>query len=310
MPTLPRWSGVEIRMLREAMRMSVREFASHLGISSRMVSKWEAGGADIFPRPSNQAVLDQCLSLAGIDAQRRFKFALDERSTVLSVDTPGGAFGAQNHIRHPIDGRPMVLVSPGIFLAGAQNEPRWMEGFYIDVFPVTNADYARFVSATGRQAPPHWAGAEPPRELADHPVVFVSWMDASGYATWARKSLPTSNQWEMTARGSRGDVYPWGNQSTPAKCNVRENGIGHTTPVNRFHSGVSLYGAYDLCGNVWEWCGTETQPGRFVLKGGAFTSPFSRATPSAFNDASRYMMDDDTGFRCATSVEAMDQMRS
>ena len=58
MSTVPYWSGREVRALREARRMSVREFAAHLGISDRMVSKWEAGGDTIRPRPLNQAALD------------------------------------------------------------------------------------------------------------------------------------------------------------------------------------------------------------------------------------------------------------
>ena len=103
----------------------------------------------------------------------------------------------------------------------------------------------------------------------------------------------------------RGDVYPWGNQLTPAKCNVRDSGPGTTTPVDRYHSGVSPFGVYDMCGNTWEWLATCSQSSRYELKGSAFTSPFIRATPSTFNDASATMLDDDTGFRCVTPVETM-----
>jgi transcriptional regulator with XRE-family HTH domain len=71
-PSVFRWTGIEIRMLRLAMRMSVREFSAHLGVSDRMVSKWEAGGASIVPRHINQAALDTCLARAAAEVQARF----------------------------------------------------------------------------------------------------------------------------------------------------------------------------------------------------------------------------------------------
>ncbi len=66
-----RWTGVETRALRAAKRMSVREFATHLGVSPRMVSKWEAGGSAIAPRPFNQCSLDICLARASADEHAR-----------------------------------------------------------------------------------------------------------------------------------------------------------------------------------------------------------------------------------------------
>jgi DNA-binding transcriptional regulator YiaG len=74
--TVLRWSGVEVRALREARRMSVREFAEHLGVSDRMVSKWEAGGERIHPRPVNQAALDTSLIQCEVDVQERFGLLL------------------------------------------------------------------------------------------------------------------------------------------------------------------------------------------------------------------------------------------
>jgi len=63
-----------------------------------------------------------------------------------------------------------------------------------------------------------------------------------------------------------------------------------------------------MCGNVWEWCSTPSRPGRHELKGGAWTSPFDRATPASFNDAAESMCDDDAGFRCAIAAEALEKL--
>ncbi|MYR43920.1 SUMF1/EgtB/PvdO family nonheme iron enzyme [Streptomyces sp. SID5910] len=186
-------------------------------------------------------------------------------------------------------------------------EPVWVDDFYIDTFPTTNADYARFCAATRHPVPEHWESGRCPRELYDHPVVHVSWRDASAFAKWAGKSLPTAEQWEKAARGTSGRTFPWGDQKTAAKCNVRETGVERTTSVSRYHSGVSPYGVYDMVGNVWEWLATPTTPGRYELRGSAFTSPLFRGVPAVPNDADETMHDDDTGFRCVATPE---QMRS
>lgn len=75
------WTGREVKLLREARRLSVREFAAHLGVSDRMVSKWEGGGANIRPRPVNQAALDTSLRRADPGAQELFYAALAYAST-------------------------------------------------------------------------------------------------------------------------------------------------------------------------------------------------------------------------------------
>jgi formylglycine-generating enzyme required for sulfatase activity len=284
--------------------MSIREFAAHLGVSERMISKWEAGRESIHPRPVNQAALDTCLTRSDPDAQARFSFLTgdslvpDDQSADVQAEPIGGS-----QVRHPIDGTLMVKVDGSVFLTGPSNDPIWLPDFYLDVHPVSNAEYARFTAATGHPVPTYWADGEYPAALVNHPVVFVTWNDAAAYAEWAGKRLPSGQQWEKAARGTRGSVYPWGDQPTPAKCNVRENGVGTTTAVDCYQSGVSPYGVYDMCGNVWEWCSTETRAGRHELKGGAWTSPFSRATPSSFNDAAATMCDDDTGFRCVAPPE-------
>jgi hypothetical protein len=285
--------------------MSICEFADRLGVSDRMISKWEAGGEGIHPRPVNQAALDTFLSQSSPEAQARFDLLISAAVELAEQDIE---LPANRRVRHPIDGKLMTLVDAGVYLAGPTNEPIWLPAFYIDVYPTTNADYARFLAATGHRPPVDWPDGGPPARLAEHPVVFVTWHDADAYARWARKYLPSAQQWEKAARGGQGHVYPWGSRPTPAKCNVRESGPNDTTPVDRYRSGASLCGAYDLCGNVWEWCATESEPNRRELKGGAFTSPFERATPSAFNDAATTMSDDDTGFRCVTPAQTLDAL--
>ena len=74
MATVQRWTGIEVRALREAKRMSIREFAAHLGVSERMISKWEAGREKIRPRLVNQAALDTALARCDPDTQARFSF--------------------------------------------------------------------------------------------------------------------------------------------------------------------------------------------------------------------------------------------
>lgn len=225
------------------------------------------------------------------------------------VDDPSAAStGSSPQIAHPVDGKLMTLVRGGAFLMGPDNEPVTLGAFYLDTTAVTNREYARFVHATGRPAPEHWIGGMYASDVRDHPVVHVSHIDARDYARWAGKRLPSEPEWEKAARGPKGNLYPWGNRPAMAKCNVRESGIDSTTPVGRYRSGVSPYGVYDLCGNVWEWCGTSTTADRYVLKGGAFSSPFSVVLPSATNDAAQTMQDDDTGFRCACGEDAINAL--
>jgi Helix-turn-helix len=71
-PAIRVWSGRETRLLREAMRLSLRDFAAKLGINERLISKWEAGGSAFHPRPANQQVLDAALAGADDSVHERF----------------------------------------------------------------------------------------------------------------------------------------------------------------------------------------------------------------------------------------------
>lgn len=134
------------------------------------------------------------------------------------------------------------------------------DAFEIARYPVTVAEYACFVRA-GWNEPPSWQNQ---LKILDHPVVYVSWHDATSYAAWLASMtgqpwrLPTEEEWEKAARwdprSGRSFVYPWGDVFDAARCNTRESGIGTTTPVG-WHGAVSASpcGAQDMAGNVWEW---------------------------------------------------------
>lgn len=165
----------------------------------------------------------------------------------------------------------MVFVPAGTFLMGNEGQSVYVGDFWIDKFPVTNAEYARFVDATGCNPPEHWESRTPPQEIADHPVVYVNWCDAVTYAEWAGKRLPTEEEWEKAARGMDGRVYPWGDDFDKDKCNSEESGIHGTTPVGRYSpEGDSPYGCVDMAGNVWEWTASDCDKNNKVLRGGSW----------------------------------------
>ncbi len=191
-----------------------------------------------------------------------------------------------------------------------------LEAFEIDIFEVTNADFARFVEETGYQTEAEKAGEAGWRAYAEgkdnHPVVKVTWNDANAYCRWAGKRLPTEAEWEKAARGTEGFIYPWGNEWDPAKANTKESGFRGTVAVGSFAEGASPYGLFDMAGNVWEWTAdwyqaypdstyqSEYFGEKFkVTRGGGWfqeaklvtTSNRSATDPSAAND--------DLGFRCA-----------
>ncbi|MFD7919131.1 formylglycine-generating enzyme family protein [Streptomyces sp. NPDC059740] len=219
--------------------------------------------------------------------------------------------------------------------------PVVLSPFRIDATAVTNAAFARFAAATGyvtdaeragssavfhlfavaspgdvlgrHPAAPWWLdvrGADwrhpygpltDVADLADHPVVHVSFRDAQAYCAWAGRRLPTEAEWEYAARGGlAGRRFPWGDEPRPggqARCHVwrgdfpdrptGEDGWLATAPVRSFPPGG--FGLYEMSGNVWEWCADGFDPtwytrspvrdpwcppggrlGRRVLRGGSY----------------------------------------
>lgn len=99
MVTVRKWSGREARLLRDALRMSLRDFAAYLGVSDRTVSNWEGGGASYQPRSESQAVLDTALSRASEDVKARFADARGMSDAAVSV---AGRIEVESHKFLPV----------------------------------------------------------------------------------------------------------------------------------------------------------------------------------------------------------------
>jgi len=238
---------------------------------------------------------------------------------------------------NPTDGAAMVWVPAGSFRMGggtgeglldallnrlsgyatSNKQPAhsvYLDGYWIYKYEVTVKQYHAFCRATKRAMPPapEWGWQD------NHPIVNVTWHDASTYAAWAGASLPTEAQWEKAARGPDGRVYPWGNAWDGAKCcnSVDPYDAESPSPVGSFPAGASPYGAQDMTGNVWERCAvwydalyndhapprnpTGATTGQSdVVRGGSW----GRGDPWVFRAAYRNGCDpsyrvEDLGFRC------------
>jgi formylglycine-generating enzyme required for sulfatase activity len=176
-----------------------------------------------------------------------------------------------------------------------------MEAFYIDRYPVTNYQYRKFVEETGHRAP--WLWDDPLWNQPMQPVVGVGWNDARTYARWAGKSLPSEAQWEKAGRGSDGRWWAWGNEFLPGRCNSREHGLHRTSEIGLFDDGVSPYGCYDMCGNVWEICEGRWQGDLLPMRGGCFLGSATfvritcRWTPEDPANGAHWL-----GFRCVAEI--------
>jgi formylglycine-generating enzyme required for sulfatase activity len=133
--------------------------------------------------------------------------------------------------------------------------------FHIDKYPVTNAQYKKFIDATGyRPRDAHnflrnWVDGAPRRGWENKPVTWVSIEDARAYAAWAGKRLPHEWEWQYAAQGTDGRLYPWGNDwdvaNMPPQSKERETPV--PADVDAHPQGASPFGVMDLVGNVWQW---------------------------------------------------------
>jgi formylglycine-generating enzyme required for sulfatase activity len=158
-----------------------------------------------------------------------------------------------------------------------------IQGFYIDKYPVANAQFKRFLDASGYKPKDEhnflkaWQGGAYPRGWDRKPVTWVSLEDARAYAAWAGKRLPHEWEWQYAAQGGDGRLYPWGKDPDPAALPKEESGreLRPPTDVDAYPKGASPWGVMDLAGNVWQWTDEylDEHTRAAVLRGGSYYRP-------------------------------------
>jgi ergothioneine biosynthesis protein EgtB len=231
----------------------------------------------------------------------------------------------------------------------------FLQDFLIDRAPVSNGDYLEFIKAGGYQdfhwwhsagweqvnqekwqAPLYWencdgewmirdfGGLHRAAEKLNEPVAHVSFLEASAYAKWAGKRLPTEAEWEKAACFSPSlnskQKFPWGDNSPDeSRGNLFENSLWGVAPIGAFPAGQSPYGCQQMIGDLWEWTTSDYVPypgfksefdeyndkwfvGQKILRGGSYATPRSHIRTTYrnfFHPHERWMI---AGFRCAKDV--------
>lgn len=161
------------------------------------------------------------------------------------------------------DEKVMILIPKGPFIMGSEEygpeTPKHtitLDAYYIDKYPVTNAEFKKFIDDSGYGIlPGDLVEGKYPEGEKDHPVQ-VTWYDAKAYAIWAGKRLPSEAEWEKAARGTDGRRWPWGNEFDESNAATWETSLIYgtqTTPVTAHPGGISPYGVCEMGGLIEEW---------------------------------------------------------
>ncbi len=211
-----------------------------------------------------------------------------------------------------------------------ENQDYRIEAFRISKYPITNGQFQAFVDDSEGYSDSRWwqysssaqswhERTSTPKESgfqgANHPKEKVSWYEAMAFCHWLsyktklRITLPTEQQWQRAAQGDDFRNYPWGNSFDSTRCNTWDSGNGQTTDVDSYPDGISLYGVYDMVGNVWEWClnkysdPNDVEPGGEMARSVRGDSWVSVGAETRLTKRGRLLplyRDSSVGFRLAT----------
>lgn len=223
------------------------------------------------------------------------------------------------------DGMTLLYVPAGEFIMGFQGESDeqpphtvYLDAFWIDQTEVTNKQYLACVSVAECTPPSSPSSRNRSSyygesEFDEFPVIYVDWNQANVYCSWAGRRLPTETEWEKAARSTDARIYPWGNDPPNSNLLNFNNPVGDTSREKSYEAGRSVYGAYDMSGNVWEWVNDwyDVYPGGnpsassdfgqkyHVQRGGSWIDVDYLVRASKRDSGSLPL--DNLGFRCASS---------
>ncbi|MFC1634689.1 SUMF1/EgtB/PvdO family nonheme iron enzyme [Planctomycetota bacterium] len=176
---------------------------------------------------------------------------------------------------------------------GYEKSDYWKHKFIKDGREITWENAMKdFVDTTGKSGPATWQGGDIPDGRENHPVSGISWYEAAAYADSLGKNLPTAQHWDVARSGMSG-VLLWMGFNTLLAPMSNFDGE-EPVPVGSY-PGMTAYGAYDLAGNVREWCWNETPKGR-IIRGGAWND--ATYMFSSWSQASPFDRSDRNGLRC------------
>jgi dienelactone hydrolase/predicted Ser/Thr protein kinase len=234
---------------------------------------------------------------------RDIAIVMDEKGTVPSgmvrVDGGRSAAGELGDFfidKHEVTNRQFKeFIDEGGYQAGKYWKYRFIKDGKEMAWEETMAE---FRDATGRPGPASWQAGDYPNGRDDYPVAGISWYEAAAYAEFAGKDLPTIHHWRM-ATGLDVGLNPIVFHSYLVP--LSNFGGEGPAPVGR-HGGVTSYGAYDMAGNVREWCWNETQKGR-CIRGGAWNDAIYML--GNVTHASPFDRSPKNGFRCVRYIDTV-----